>query len=114
MLTRLLIRLLLPSTSESFGLVLGEAMACGCRVIASPVGGVPEVVSDPICGDLLSTREPAGWAEAMARHMQTSHDERSCIGTQIRAFVERAHDQRLRLQWLEKVLFSSRSQLGEL
>ena len=109
--------LLFPSVSggeDSFPLVLGEAMACGCRVIASPVGGIPEVVGDPVCGELLSTREPTEWAEAMARHLQTSYEERSRLGAQIRAFVERAHDQRLRLQWLEKVLFSSPSQLAEL
>ena len=89
-------------------------MACGCRVIASSVGGVPEVVGDPVCGELLSTREPTKWAEVMARHLQTPSEERSRLSTQIRAFVERAHDQRQRLQWLEKVLFSSSSRLSEL
>lgn len=38
--------LLLPSESESFGLVIAEAMACKLPVIASNVGGIPELIID--------------------------------------------------------------------
>jgi N-acetyl-alpha-D-glucosaminyl L-malate synthase BshA len=38
--------MLLPSETESFGLVALEAMACEVPVIASDVGGIPEVVRD--------------------------------------------------------------------
>src|SRR5438552_9486259 len=44
--------LLLPSELESFGLVALEAMACEVPVIATRVGGVPEVVRDGIDGYL--------------------------------------------------------------
>jgi N-acetyl-alpha-D-glucosaminyl L-malate synthase BshA len=44
--------LLLPSEQESFGLAALEAMACEVPVIASRVGGLPEVVSDGIDGFL--------------------------------------------------------------
>ncbi len=37
---------ILPSTQESFGLVALEAMACGVPVLASKVGGLPEVIDD--------------------------------------------------------------------
>jgi N-acetyl-alpha-D-glucosaminyl L-malate synthase BshA len=54
---------LLPSQTESFGLAALESMACGAPVVASPAGGLPEVVTDGVNGIL----EPAGSVEAMAR-----------------------------------------------
>jgi N-acetyl-alpha-D-glucosaminyl L-malate synthase BshA len=44
--------LLLPSEQESFGLAALEAMACEVPVIASRVGGLPEVVTDGVTGFL--------------------------------------------------------------
>ena len=41
---------LMPSRSEGFGLTAIEAMANGCVVVASEVGGLPEVVRDGECG----------------------------------------------------------------
>ena len=49
--------LFLPSETESFGLVALEAMACEVPVIASRVGGIPEVVRDGLDGYLAETRD---------------------------------------------------------
>jgi N-acetyl-alpha-D-glucosaminyl L-malate synthase BshA len=56
--------LLLPSQSESFGLTALEAMACEVPVIATRVGGIPEVVEDGGCGFLFDIGEIDGMAKA--------------------------------------------------
>ncbi|MGH7504982.1 MAG: N-acetyl-alpha-D-glucosaminyl L-malate synthase BshA, partial [Longimicrobiales bacterium] len=55
---------LLPSEHEAFGLVALEAMACGVPVIATSVGGLPEVVTEGESGFLA----PVGDIDAMAAH----------------------------------------------
>ena len=55
--------LLLPSETESFGLVALEAMACEVPVVASNVGGLPEVVTDGVEGFLVEPRDTEKMAE---------------------------------------------------
>lgn len=57
--------LLLPSESESFGLSALEAMACGCAVVCSNIGGLPEVVRHGVDGYLCTL----GDTECMANHV---------------------------------------------
>jgi N-acetyl-alpha-D-glucosaminyl L-malate synthase BshA len=79
---------LLPSESESFGLAALEALACGVPVVATNVGGLPEVVVHGECGFLCElgdtdamargvlalTSSPERWARASsaARHIAES------------------------------------------
>ena len=53
---------LMPSRSEGFGLTAIEAMVHGCVMVASDVGGLPEVVRDGICGLLHRTEDIADMA----------------------------------------------------
>ena len=53
----------LPSLQESYGQVLGEAMLCGLPIVASRVGGIPEVVGE--CDNALLV--PPGDARALAQ-----------------------------------------------
>ncbi len=58
---------LVPSRSESFGLVALEAAACGIPVVASAVGGLLSLVDDDRTGLLVADRDPAHFAAAVAR-----------------------------------------------
>ena len=48
----------LPSLSESFGIVNLEAMACGLPIVASKVGGLPEIVKNGVNGFLVEPKNP--------------------------------------------------------
>jgi D-inositol-3-phosphate glycosyltransferase len=55
-----------PSHSESFGLVALESQACGTPVVAAAVGGLPTAVADGVSGLLVDGHDPAGFAAALA------------------------------------------------
>jgi len=59
--------LVMPSRSESFGLVALEAAASGIPVVAAAVGGLRTLVQDGITGYLIDSREPTDYAEAIDR-----------------------------------------------
>ena len=55
-----------PSLTESFGLVALEAQALGTPVVAASVGGVREVVEDGVTGFLVEGHDPEDYAQAIA------------------------------------------------
>jgi N-acetyl-alpha-D-glucosaminyl L-malate synthase BshA len=78
--------LLLPSETESFGLAALEAMACETPVIATRVGGLPEVVRDGETGFLVALADTQAMAE---RAMEILSDERKqrAMGARGRAWA---------------------------
>jgi N-acetyl-alpha-D-glucosaminyl L-malate synthase BshA len=74
---------LLPSDIESFGLAALEAMACEVPVIASNVGGLPEVVTHGVDGYLVTPRDVATAAK-YALEILTRPDRGRLMGEQAR------------------------------
>jgi D-inositol-3-phosphate glycosyltransferase len=60
-----------PSRTESFGLVALEAAACGTPVVAANVGGLRSLVDHGETGYLIDERDPAHYAEAIERILAT-------------------------------------------
>ncbi|MBL8379251.1 MAG: glycosyltransferase family 4 protein [Burkholderiales bacterium] len=66
--------LVLASTSEGWANVLLESMACGTPVIATPVGGSPEIVAGPAAGMLLEERTVAALLKALRQVRDATPD----------------------------------------
>lgn len=77
---------LLPSSMESFGLAALEAMACEVPVVASRVGGLPEVVEDGVTGFLHDPEDVAGMA-ATAVELLRDPARRGAVGKAARQRV---------------------------
>ncbi|MFA5787320.1 MAG: D-inositol-3-phosphate glycosyltransferase [Actinomycetota bacterium] len=71
--------LIVPSYSESFGLVALEAQACGVPVIASAVGGLNYIVDDQATGRLVKGHEPADFSRALEDLLDDPH-QRDVLG----------------------------------
>lgn len=74
--------LVVPSRWEAFGLVAIEAMRAGLPVIATRVGGIPEVVEDGVTGKLIDVDSPSqlaavlGSLDATTRHLMGANGRR--------------------------------------
>ena len=95
----------LPSYREAQGLTILEAMALGRPVVASDVGGIPEMIEDGVSGLLVPPHDPAALAAAISRVLldhpfadtiaRAGHDivhERFCVEQMVRA-IETIYDE---------------------
>jgi glycosyltransferase involved in cell wall biosynthesis len=95
----------LPSWREAQGLSILEAMAMSCPVVASDVGGIPEMIEDGVTGLLVEHDNPVALAAAItrllkdrawaARIAKAGHDlvhERFCIELMVKA-IEQIYDE---------------------
>lgn len=79
---------LFPSRTETLGLVLLEAMAAGCPVIAANAGGIPDIVTDGVNGYLFDPADERG-AIAATERLLSNAAERDQIRCNARQEAER-------------------------
>ena len=90
--------LCLPSLSETWGLAVNEALACGCKVIVSDrVGCAEDLVEGTIFGKVIPAQKPGRWSEVMQaltltrpsteepiQHIQDWNPQQFCIALKTR------------------------------
>ena len=79
---------LFPSSTETLGLVLLEAMAAGCPVVGADRGGIPDIVSDGENGCLYDPDQPHSLTAAVQRLLGESQT-RACLRQAARQEAER-------------------------
>ncbi|MCP2728587.1 glycosyltransferase family 4 protein [Limnofasciculus baicalensis] len=77
-----------PSRTETLGLVLLEAMAAGCPVVAARSGGIPDIVTDGVNGYMFDPTDEEG-AIAATVHLFEQKAERETLRQNARAEAER-------------------------
>ncbi|NMH67683.1 glycosyltransferase [Bacillus sp. RO3] len=81
----------ISSLIESFGVSAVEAQACGVPVVATNVGGLPEVVRDGETGYLIPSKDPAALAEKLL-YLYKNPSERKKLGENGREHVLNHYD----------------------
>lgn len=77
-----------PSRTETLGLVLLEAMAAGCPVVAARSGGIPDIVTDGVNGYLFDPADDQG-AIAATQRLLNQKQERETLRQNARLEAER-------------------------
>ncbi|MDX2097593.1 MAG: glycosyltransferase family 1 protein [Leptolyngbyaceae cyanobacterium bins.59] len=77
-----------PSRTETLGLVLLEAMAAGCPVVAARSGGIPDIVEDGVNGYLFDPKDEQGAITATQR-LLSHQEERETLRQNARREAER-------------------------
>lgn len=94
----------LPTRKETFGLVIGEAMAAGVPVITSNVGGIPEIIKDQKNGYMAEGEDPEAYAREILREVR-NRDEKSDIRD-----LRKEH---IRVNFSKQVIYRELDQLYE-
>ncbi|MEO1147454.1 MAG: glycosyltransferase family 1 protein [Cyanobacteria bacterium J06638_22] len=78
-----------PSRTETLGLVLLEAMAAGCPVIAANAGGIPDIVTDGVNGYLFDPADDDAGAIAATQRLLANPEERDTLRQNARLEAEK-------------------------
>jgi len=97
----------IPSRSDALPWVAIEAIAVGTPVIATRVGGLPEVIRDGVEGFLVPPEDPNSLAESIVRVLK-DRDLRERLGQNARARFLQTFEQgkvvKMQADWLEKIV----------
>lgn len=85
---------ILPSRIEALGVVALEAMACGCDLIASDVGGIPELIPNDAIASLVPADDPDALRDAMVASAQRDEEAMSVRQRRAQAHVVQNYDRR--------------------
>ena len=92
----------LPSLNEGMGRVLLEAMAVGCPVVATRVGGIPDIVADGTTGLLVPPRDERALAEAILTLLR-DRSRRAAYGEAARRHVDGRFDVETMVRSVERL-----------
>jgi len=92
----------LPSLNEGMGRALVEAMAVGCPVVATRVGGIPDVVADGTTGLLVPPRDDRALAEAILTFLR-DRSRRAAYGEAARRHVDGRFDVETMVHSIERL-----------
>jgi glycosyltransferase involved in cell wall biosynthesis len=94
-----------PSENEAFSLAVVEAMAAGCAVVATRVGGMAEIVEDGITGLFIERDNVWSLIAALSR-LLTDKQLREKLGNIARASVIERFDRRSVIDQIERLYYS--------
>jgi glycosyltransferase involved in cell wall biosynthesis len=98
-----------PSENEAFSLAVVEAMAAGCAVVATRVGGMAEIIEDGITGLLVERDNEWSLIAGLAR-LLTDKQLREKLGNIARASVIERFDRRSVIDQIERLYLSDNNQ----
>ena len=94
--------IVIPSYSETGPFIAFEAMACGTPVLATPVGGVPDVIKDEKTGFILENNSPECIAENVVRAL--NHPNLEEIVKKARNIIEERYNYNAAVERYKKIL----------
>ena len=94
--------LVLPSYTEGLPSIIIEAMACGTPVLATPVGGIPDIIKDGETGFIMENNSPECIAENIVRALE--HPMLEEIVKNARLLVEREFTYEATLERYRKIV----------